>query len=106
MMDFAGAQRCFEQILGLPKRPCFVGVDPGLATHLTRHQLAVAHRQQGHYAAAEAEWRLVIEGCPGFAPAWVGVAEVRLAQNRIAEVEDMVAKLGTEGHIAQRWWNS
>ncbi len=37
--DWAEAQRCFEEVLHLPPRPCFVAVNAGIHGHLTRHQL-------------------------------------------------------------------
>jgi glycosyltransferase involved in cell wall biosynthesis len=94
--DAAGAQRCFERVLELPARPCYVGVDSGLRGHLARHHLALAHRAQGRPREAEAQWRAAVRDSPRYGPAWLGLAEVCLDQGRAAEVAALVEQLERE----------
>jgi tetratricopeptide (TPR) repeat protein len=99
--DLAGAQRCFERILQLPAGHCYMPVDSGLRGHLARHHLALAHQAQGRAAEAEAQWRAVVETCPHYGPAWLGLAELCLKQGRNAEVETMIERLGREPGAGQ-----
>jgi len=92
--DRTGAQRCFEQILKLPPRPCFVGVSAGLRGHITRHQLALIYRDQKKLAEAEAQWRVAVQESPRFGPAWLGLLEACLGQNHCTEAEQITDELG------------
>jgi glycosyltransferase involved in cell wall biosynthesis len=94
--DSASAQRCFEHILNLPQLPCYVGLDAGLRGHLARHHLALALREQSRPSDAEAQWRAATTECPHFGPAWLGLAEVCLEQQRGGEVEKMIDRLSEE----------
>jgi tetratricopeptide (TPR) repeat protein len=100
--DYAAAQRCYEQILELPPKPCFVGMDAGLLGHITRHHLALLHRDQKRPAEAEAQWRAATQECPQFGQGWLGLAELCLEQKRTADVERMIDELTSRpeaGHI-------
>jgi tetratricopeptide (TPR) repeat protein len=96
--DSAGAQRCFEHILYMPQRPCFVGLNAGLHGHITRHHLALVHQEQGRPAEAEVHWRAAIKECPNFGPAWLGLAELCLQQRRGGEIQEMIDRLSREEH--------
>jgi len=91
--DLAGAEACWLQVLQAPPRMHFTGLDASMQGYRVRHLLAETYRDQGRWAEAETQWRLVVAECPGFAPAWRNLAELCLAQQRWPELEAIVAKL-------------
>ena len=68
-------------------------MDTGLAGYKARHNLAVVYREQGRLAEAETQWRAAVEEQPGFAPAWMGLGEAALAQERWEEVNQIAGRL-------------
>jgi FkbM family methyltransferase len=71
----------------------FASVDAGLRGYKARHNLAVLCQEQGRYPEAEAHWRAALADRPDYVPAWVGLADVLLAQRRRPEAEAIVARL-------------
>jgi tetratricopeptide (TPR) repeat protein len=59
----------------------------------TRHRLALLYRAQGRDAEALGQWQEAVAERPAFAPAWVGLAELALAQQRWTDLEQAVAQL-------------
>ncbi|HYV35664.1 MAG TPA: glycosyltransferase [Gemmataceae bacterium] len=91
--DVRAAIQCFEQIIKLPPRPCYVGVDMGIRGHLPHHHLALIHTEQGREAEAEHHWRAATAHSPRFKPAWLGLAKLFLRQRRLHEVESIAERL-------------
>jgi tetratricopeptide (TPR) repeat protein len=58
-----------------------------------RHHLAQIYQAQQRPAEAELQWRAVLEERPDVAAAWLGLAEVLLAQRRWPEAEAVAARL-------------
>ena len=67
--------------------------DAGRRGYKARHLLAEVYRCQDRRAEAEAQWRLVVEAQPRFAPAWQSLAELYAAQGRRAELEEVMGAL-------------
>ncbi len=87
--DAAGAVACWEWCLRLPPGEYFGSVNPGLRGHVTRHQLALAYRDLGRPADAEAQWRAALAERPDYEPAWRGLAELLNAQERWVEGREL-----------------
>jgi len=51
------------------------------------HNLAMLYRRQGRTADAEAQWRDVLDGYPGFLQGWVGLGEFYRDQGRWTDLE-------------------
>lgn len=63
----------------------------------TRHQLAAVCHGQGRTAEAEAQLRLAVAECETFGPAWVGLGELWVKQERWLEVDRAAAALEQAG---------
>lgn len=88
--DFARAQRCFEQVLALPRYPSLAGVRESLDAQV-RHRLASVLLAQRQYDAAAGQWRRVIADAPQLEPAWLSLAELLLRANQVEEAEALAA---------------
>jgi tetratricopeptide (TPR) repeat protein len=91
--DPAGAEDCLLRLLTAQEPAHFASVDTGLRGYKARHNLAVLYREQGRAAEAEAHWQAAVAERPDFLPAWVGLAELYLAQQRWPDVERAVGCL-------------
>jgi tetratricopeptide (TPR) repeat protein len=91
--DRAGAEAALLQLLGTREKAHFASVDTGLRGYKARQNLAALYHEQGRAAEAEAQWRQALAEQPGFVPAWLGLAEVCLAQQRWAEFDDIGRKV-------------
>jgi hypothetical protein len=69
-------------------------VDAGLKGYKTRHNLAALYLQQGRMPEAEYQWRDALAERPDFVPAWLGLGEVYLGQQRWPELEEVLGHLG------------
>ena len=91
--DLPAAEAALLRLLGGRARPGFERVDPGLRGYRGRHALAGLYLEQGRPAEAEAQWRAAVAERPDFAPAWVGLAELYLAQQRRPDLEAVLGRL-------------
>jgi tetratricopeptide (TPR) repeat protein len=94
--NLAAATACLRQVLETKTDACFTGADAGMCGYKARHCLAEVHRAAGQPAEAEMQWRLVLAERPAFAPAWLGLADLFLAQGRWAELEQVLGELGND----------
>jgi GT2 family glycosyltransferase/tetratricopeptide (TPR) repeat protein len=96
VQDCPGARQCFQALIqGTAPRPHFASVADGLRGYRPRHELAVLELQEGNFPSAESLWKQVLAERGDYLPAWLGVAEVYLAQSRWPELEAWVARLAT-----------
>jgi glycosyltransferase involved in cell wall biosynthesis/Flp pilus assembly protein TadD len=113
--DLAGAEACLVRLVHGDEGPHFASVEAGLRGYKARHHLAAVYHQRGRRAEAEAEWRRVLDEQPDFAPAWLGIGELCLAQGKWDELEQAArgleaaagdrtdaAVLRARGHLARR----
>jgi GT2 family glycosyltransferase/tetratricopeptide (TPR) repeat protein len=98
--DLGGAEACLRRLLQARPGAHFASVDAGLRGYKARHNLAVLCQDQGRPEEAEGHWRAAVEEQPGFLPAWLGLAELCLAQGRWAGLEEIAGRLETEPHQA------
>ncbi len=99
--DRATARSCWQRLLAsangstnVPAAPdCFTSVDAGLRGHLVHYHLAVLCREEGRDSEAEAHWQASLAEAPGLVPAWMGLGELYLQQERWSQLEQVVAQL-------------
>jgi GT2 family glycosyltransferase/tetratricopeptide (TPR) repeat protein/2-polyprenyl-3-methyl-5-hydroxy-6-metoxy-1,4-benzoquinol methylase len=87
------AAAAYRRVLETREERHFSSVVQGLAGFLTRHHLALVHRDRGDLAAAEADWRRVVAEMPRYRPGWQGLGEVLLRQGRPAEALALAERL-------------
>jgi tetratricopeptide (TPR) repeat protein len=89
--DLEGARQCYVRLLedGVP----FVGEDLDVRGYKARQNLGAIYYQQRRYTEAEVQWRAVVAEQPHFLTAWLGLAELWLAQHRFEEIERAAREL-------------
>jgi tetratricopeptide (TPR) repeat protein len=95
--DEAGAEACWQRLVTLKPGRHFASVTTGLTTFKARHNLAMLYRRQKRLREAEVQWRLAVATAAEFIPAWRGLANVLLSQERWAEVEPVRSALAQHG---------
>jgi glycosyltransferase involved in cell wall biosynthesis/tetratricopeptide (TPR) repeat protein len=101
--DLAGAEVCLERLLGTRECPHFASLAEGLRGYYARHALAQIYQQDKRYAEAEAQWQAALQQAPGYVPAWLGLGEMYCEQGRMADVEQVMARLEAQsGHDGPR----
>lgn len=91
--DFKEAEECFHAILRAPKTIPFTGLDTGVRTYKTRHNLAVLYRRQRRFSEAESLWREALDQSPDFAQSWLGLGELYIQQRRWGDLEKVLQAL-------------
>jgi tetratricopeptide (TPR) repeat protein len=91
--DLAGAETSLIRLLHSSDGAHFASVDAGLRGYKARHNLATIYQEQGRLAEAEAQWRTAAAEAPGFSPAWLGIAEICLAERRWTDLEQTLQRL-------------
>jgi GT2 family glycosyltransferase/tetratricopeptide (TPR) repeat protein len=92
--DPAAAEACLVRLLGAHEAEHFASLDAGLRGYKARHNLAVLYQEQGRHAEAESQWRAALAERGDFLPAWLGLAEVYLAQQRWPDLDQVLGPLG------------
>ncbi|MCS6853016.1 MAG: glycosyltransferase [Gemmataceae bacterium] len=108
LRDWRGAEVNLVQLLNTPP-PNYVtiGVDPGIRGYLARHNLAIVRRELGQAGEAEVLWRQVVAERPDYLPAWMGLCDLWVAQQRWAEIEETARRLEADGpgqELAAVFW--
>jgi len=87
--------------LETPPGEYFASMATGLRGHLTRYNLAALYREQGRDAEAEGQWRAALAERSDYEPAWRGLAELLLEQQRWQELAELAGRLesGPEGEV-------
>lgn len=87
------AAAIYQRILdGSPERH-FSSRDAGLSDIKARHNLALVDEALGRFEAAEAEWRQLIADRPRYRPAWRGLGNLWLRQQRHTDVRSLIDEL-------------
>src|SRR5262249_42029409 len=98
--DLAGAAACAERLAATPPAPHLTGAGEGVQTYKARQVLGEGDRAQGRAPAAEEQWRQALAAAPRFAPARLRLAELFADQGRWGELDEALAGLGDEPHLA------
>jgi tetratricopeptide (TPR) repeat protein len=89
--DLTTAETCLVRVLeALPAAPVGPARDQAVAA---RHHLAQIYQAQRRAAEAEMQWRAVLAERPDVVAAWLGLADLLLAQGRWPEVEALASRL-------------
>jgi tetratricopeptide (TPR) repeat protein len=94
--DQAGAIACGERLVSSRPDEHFASVDAGLRGYKGRTNLAVMYHEAGRAAEAEAQWHQALGERPDFLPAWLGLAELYLTQQRWHELEETARRTAAE----------
>jgi tetratricopeptide (TPR) repeat protein len=96
--DRAGAEAAWLRLASGHEEAHFASVDAGLRGSKVRHNLAVHYQEQGRRAEAEAQWRAVLADQPDCLPAWLGLAEIYLAERRYSDLDMVRTRLESAPH--------
>lgn len=87
------AETAYLQVLNDSGERHFQSIDQGLAGYKARHNLALVYDDMGRIDAVETEWRRILEDQPDYVPAWRGLGDVLLRQQKHSEVEYEISRL-------------
>ena len=90
------AARAYHDVLENREERHFTSVDQGLKGFKSRQNLAVVCGDMGDWAAAERQWRLVVQEVPAYRPGWRGLGEALLRQGKAAAVRDIIEQLPSD----------
>jgi tetratricopeptide (TPR) repeat protein len=100
--DLIGAEARFVRLLSNPGNRAdtqtattahCASVSTGLHGFTTRQHLAALYRRQGRLGEAETQWRAALAEQPDFIPAWLGLGELCLTQQRWPELEQILQQV-------------
>lgn len=77
----------------------FSSLDPGIAGHKARHNLALVYEELGRHDLAELQWRLVIDVAPRFRPAWRALHGTLLARQMTSTAQVEVERMQSLSHV-------
>ncbi len=89
------AEAALLRLLAGSEKPHFASVDIALRGYKARQNLAVLYQEEGRTTEAEAQWRAVVQERSDFLPAWLGLAELYLAEQRWPELEEVLGHLSS-----------
>jgi hypothetical protein len=88
--DLTTAETCLVRVLEVLPAADGQARDKAVAA---RHHLAQIYQAQRRASEAELQWRAVVAERPDLVAAWLGLADLLLAQRRWTEVEGIAAHL-------------
>jgi predicted Zn-dependent protease len=98
------AARTYRSIISRKTNRKFSSRDAGICSYKARHNLALVYMDMKRPAEAENQWLAVLAERSQFIPAWRGIVESLLAQNRTADAERWLDELlmanGSKTHAA------
>jgi tetratricopeptide (TPR) repeat protein len=95
--DLAGAERSWLRLLDARRGQYFASEDVGLRGHRTRQLLAEVYRTQERFVEAEVQGRAGLAENAAFEPAWQGLGDLYLRQQRWSNLDQLLAKLEGQG---------
>ena len=87
------AERAYLRVLAESADRYFQSIDQGLAGYKARHNLALVYDDMGQFENVEAEWRRILDDHPDYIPAWRGLGDVLLRQQKHPELEFEISRL-------------
>jgi GT2 family glycosyltransferase/tetratricopeptide (TPR) repeat protein/2-polyprenyl-3-methyl-5-hydroxy-6-metoxy-1,4-benzoquinol methylase len=86
----------YQRILSEDVNRVFVSVDPSITGHKLHSNLALAFKDLGNIEGASHHWRLAIQECPQFVPAWIALAQVLVDQHRQEDLQALILEIPAE----------
>jgi tetratricopeptide (TPR) repeat protein len=99
--NLSQAEASLLELIGGEEGAHFASVAEGLRGPAARHNLAIVYREQGRLAEAEAQWRAALAQQAHYAPAWLGLGELYLAQDRLMDLDRVIEQLSAHGATKQ-----
>ncbi|MDR3637362.1 MAG: glycosyltransferase [Isosphaeraceae bacterium] len=90
------AARAYQDVLENREERHFSSVDRGIFGFKARQNLAVVYTGMGDAAAAERQWRLVVEEVPAYRAGWRGLGDSLLRQGKLGELQAVIEHLRGE----------
>lgn len=100
----ADAIAAYRQALHIQEPRHFTSIDPGIAGHKARHNLAVIYGEDGQQEQAELQWRLVLETAPHFRAAWYNLGECLLRQGKWNTMEVFLKTMPATPRLRRERW--
>jgi O-antigen biosynthesis protein len=98
---FQEAEQAYLHVLGTTTERHFTSVDRGILGFKTRQNLALVYEQTGALAAAETQWRQIVDEAPRYAIGWRGLGELLIRQQRFDEALSIAQKLSADSAMAR-----
>jgi GT2 family glycosyltransferase/predicted Zn-dependent protease len=95
--DLRGAEASWLALLDARRGQYFASEEVGLRGFRTRQLVAEVYRAQERWVEAEVQWRAALGERPDFEPAWLGLSELYLRQERWSDLEYLQEKLEAGG---------
>jgi len=95
----AEAAAAYLKILHEPGERYFTSVDQGIRGFKARQNLALVYGDQGDWARAEEQWRLVVQEAPRYRQGWRGLAEVLLRRGKAQDASALADRLMAEDSL-------
>jgi glycosyltransferase involved in cell wall biosynthesis len=103
--DLAGAEQSWLKLLAPRQGKYFASEEVGLRGFRTRQLLTEIYARQERWREAEVQCRAALAERPEFEPAWLGLAEIFLRQNRRNDLEELLERVeGTGAPLAKLAW--
>jgi len=96
---FSDSEQTYLRILSEQTDRKFASVDQGISNFKARHNLAVVYEDAGRHQEAEQQWRIIIKQYPEYIPAWRGLGENLLTQNKNEELSELINILSDRSDV-------
>jgi hypothetical protein len=100
--DLDGAEDSWLRLLDLAPGQFFASEEVGLRGFRTRQLLAEVYRKQQRWVEAEVQWRAALKEQAAFEPAWLGLSELYLRQERWPDLDYLLEQLEPQGAAPAR----
>lgn len=94
------AARAYLDVLDNREERHFSSVDRGIFGFKARQNLAVVYTAMGNGAAAEEQWRLVVDEVPAYRAGWRGLGDSLLRQGKLGELRAVIERLRGDEALA------
>jgi GT2 family glycosyltransferase len=100
--DLEGAEESWLRLLDARRGQYFASEEVGLRGYKTRQLVAEVYRARQRWTEAEVQWRTALGERPDFEPAWQGLSELYLRQQRWPDLEDLLERAEEHGAAAPK----
>src|SRR5262249_47439407 len=95
--DLFGAEQSWLRLLEARRGQYFASEEVGLRGFKTRQMLCEVYQKQERFVEAEIQWRTALNEAASFEPAWQGLADLYVRQERWSDLDYFLAKLEAQG---------